>query len=392
MLSKRIASNKHQACSQQKSQIFFHCMLTDESLEEARRLAIARSLEKNRFSFLLKLPKSPHELKKLILEHVKKRWPENNQEFLEETMKYVDRYYEGVLRKDGKTKASAHVYSVAYGCLLLGCSLKTFITALFHDVLEDTKEDWAKRKYRKVKAEIACLAGKDVADDIAILTRKEEPYIDYLRRIYQSQNMELMVIKAVDMINNLSTLYFEGCSRKLKQSTVQKALYHVDIWRKFNREFFELMFALIKDNAPRKPRGKADAEIIRRIEYLSHPSMRQIQKEKYGLVIVNPRKSLDLSLFSDLPNSGSPVITVYMPRHLDAEEIIEVEFPESFGSPQDVLSRVQKEIPWMKFEKSESALPSGLVCTTILKTGMPPAERQEEFIDSLRRLIGKRHH
>ncbi|MEM4634177.1 MAG: hypothetical protein QW275_03420 [Candidatus Anstonellaceae archaeon] len=393
MLPKKAGKNKCiQFTSTNKSgREFFFKLFEDENREEARKKAILKSLQNNRFAFLLKLSESSEELKSKICELAEKRWPEHNKKFLKDIMDYVDSFYNGIYRKDGRTEASSHIYSVAYGCLLLGCGFRTLIAALFHDLIEDTKEPWAKKKTKEVQADLISLAGKEIADIVNILTRdKSQSYQEYLTRIYQSRDMELMVVKAVDMIHNLSTLYFEGCSEKMKSSIVRKALYHVDIWRKFNKDFFGLMFALICDNAPKKANGsKINEEILRKIEYLKYPSIRQIQKEKDGVVIVNLRKSLDLSLFSDLPNSGSPVITVYMPRHLDTEETIEIEFPESFGTPNQILEKVSKEMPWLHFEIAKSALPPGLVCTTILCTSMPPAEKQEEFLKALKRIAGK---
>ena len=235
---------------------------------------------------------------------------------------------------------------------------------------------------------ISTIAGHEICDKIQTLTRAPpDEYPEYLSQIYQSRDMELMVVKAVDTINNLFTLYFEGCSETMRDKAVRKAIYHVDIWRKFNREFFDLMLALIRDNAPGKPGSAIQEEILAKIDMLSNPSMRQLQKEKDRVVIVNSRKATDLSLFSDLPNSGSLVITVYVPRHLEADNnALEVEFPVGEGSKESVLALLNKYLPWMTFTSVKSQLPSELACSTIFRAEIPAANRQREFLAALRAL------
>lgn len=68
--------------------------------------------------------------------------------------------------------------------------------ALLHDIIEDTSCSYAVLESR-------CIS-KEVIDIVRILTRLEdESYMDYIRRIKDSNNNDAIKIKMLDLIDNM---------------------------------------------------------------------------------------------------------------------------------------------------------------------------------------------
>jgi len=367
---------------------FFFRSRPQSSFEQERFANLLEKIQFNKFKFLVDMPSDSRQLKEGILAELDTRFHEHDRALVKRAFAYVDYFYEGVKRKDQITEASAHVYQVAYGTLLVGCDFEAFIASLFHDLKEDTKKGWSKKTADEVNADLLGIAGPRIVAKSDKLThdKKEQSYHDYLEEIYQSGDLQLMVVKAIDMIRNLSTLYYENSAEKTRNSVVSKALEHVEIWKKLNRNVFELMFMLITDNAPAMAKTEIENGILSNIEQLKGKSLRQKNREIEKLVVINWRGDVNLSLLSDLPDSGSPVITVYFPRHLQPENELEIEFPAGAGGAEYIRAKLRAKLPWMAFEQVQSKLPPELVCTTIFKTKIPEDERHDEFLAKLHQL------
>ncbi len=115
---------------------------------------------------------------------------ENNR--LQKALAFATEKHRGQLRKGGSPYIT-HPIAVAEYVKGWGCDEETQITALFHDLLEDTDA---------TEAEIEVLGGKAVLVSVKLLT-KEKGYnmAEYVERI--KQNPMAKVVKAADRLHNL---------------------------------------------------------------------------------------------------------------------------------------------------------------------------------------------
>ena len=357
---------------------------------EERYGQLVEKLAGNKFRFLLERYvdqelgcANPAKLKALITEALEKNLSGYDKKKFEAACKFIEDFYDGWLRKDGKTPEVAHTYTVTLGAILLGCDFETLLASLFHDVLEDSHKSKSKYRVRMSEMHIRRIAGERILRNVRTLSRRfntkgvKEEYPLFLERIYKSQNLQLMIVKAVDTIEKLKMIYFDA-NPQLRLNNMAKALEHVDIWRKINKPFFQLMLAIITDN--RTPEFEA------KIKLLEHASLRQYFREQKRHVEINWRGELDLSLLRSLPDSGSPVLIIYVPESLQKLDYLEVEFPDFAGSADYVFNKIKQKLPWMDFTPAKSKLPEPLQCTTIFKAKMPLSNDYIRFAEGIRAL------
>ncbi len=339
---------------------------------------VVSKLSSNRLDWLVDIKTNPQGLKILIERQMEKKGTAYDKELLEKCFGYIDKFFGDEMRKSGKMLYSAHVYAVAYGAARLGLDFETVLIALFHDCIEDAG------KYGKepvdVAAEISEIAGSGVAGKIGILTKnKNESYETYLERIYRSENIGTMVVKALDTIHNLATLYYD-CPDSMRDSVVGKAVMHADIWRKLNRELFEVIFTLIEGNETERISNDTRIGILA----LSQKSIRQIYHEKLGLIMLNIRGNADLNLIRSLPDAGTSIITIYVPSSLENRVgYLEIEFPEVLGTAEEIRIKLGGVFNGIEFELVKSKLPDELACTHIFRTDMPPIGKYESFVKKM---------
>jgi len=161
---------------------------------------------------------------------------------------------------------------VALSAARLGCDFHIVMAALLHDIGEDATI----RGTETAIAEIGELAGPKVAEYVRRLTRnKEEEYELYLQTVYSSENVGIMVVKALDTIDNLKGLYFEGRSEEFRERQIEKALQHVKIWRKLNKHFSGSCLRLSRTTWRRSSKGKSGTRsILSRTMTSTRPSAR----------------------------------------------------------------------------------------------------------------------
>jgi GTP pyrophosphokinase len=121
-------------------------------------------------------------------------------------LKFAKKSHKGQFRRDGKPY---YKHPLAVAKFLAKKGIKTYImltAALLHDVIEDTEHT-----YRDIRDEF----GKEVADTVEVLTRKEdETYYDFIHSIGESGNLYALEIKIQDILHNMSDL--KECSLKDK--------------------------------------------------------------------------------------------------------------------------------------------------------------------------------
>jgi len=102
----------------------------------------------------------------------------------------------GQVDKAGNDYFTSHVLGVVNR---LGRNINetTYISALLHDVVEDTET---------TISEIFRLFGKEVACTVATLTKTEgESYVNYIHNIWCGIHREAVPVKIADLTHNLST-------------------------------------------------------------------------------------------------------------------------------------------------------------------------------------------
>jgi hypothetical protein len=341
---------------------------------------VARLQQSNKFRILLDQYADAQMLEGEIKEWLRKNGTRYDADKLCTAFDYVKEYYGRDLRKDGKTPKAAHALSVARGVAILGGDFESVLAALFHDLVEDCGDEGARHDAAKVSQKIKEIGGSKVLDMVLLLTRdrNKETYRQYLERVYGSNNVYVMVIKALDTLENLKTLFFEGCEESFIESTVRKALYHVKLWQKTNWQFFGLMLELIK--AADRP------ELRDRIAELETRSTSQLAMERRGYEIVNWRGHVTFSLLLQLPNADSPVLIVYRPDAMEPIDYVEVEFPSFMGGSDETMKILKKHLGWMNFKEAQSRLPENLRETAIFRAKRPALNEAKRFLDGIERI------
>lgn len=129
---------------------------------------------------------------------------------IEQVIDIATKAHAGQFRRDGKTPYILHVSRVAKTVEDAGCGINAIATAWLHDVLEDA-DMTADRLYE------LDIPGH-IIDAVLILThRRDEPYMDYVRRILRSNMTHAREVKMADIIDNLT----DNPTEKQKQKYVK---------------------------------------------------------------------------------------------------------------------------------------------------------------------------
>ena len=221
---------------------------------------------------------------------------------------------------------------------------------------------------------------------IFVLTNQDNKmkfYGGYLRQIYDSGDLQLMTIKIMDLIENLKTLNFKGATPEFKNRICSKALLHMDIWKKLNKEVFTTVISLLNDDL-----GDFSRKNQRKIYRQEHgKSMRQQEYEQSRVAIMTSRGEITLEFLNNLPYAESDVITVFAPGTLQEKGPLDIEIPSSAGTTESLLKILKQAFPDMKFRRVKSALPSELQCTAIFRSKIN--EVPNMFLDELK-LVAKK--
>jgi len=107
-----------------------------------------------------------------------------------------------------------------------------------------------------------------------------------------------------------------------------------------------------------------------------------------GYAKVALRDKIDLSLIRTLPDSGSPVIAVYLeekhtpygkPGSGGKVDYVEIELPDFAGNGEQAARILKSHLPSMEFNQVGSIMPEYLVCSTIFRASLPEKSRYPEF-------------
>ena len=110
--------------------------------------------------------------------------------------KFAKQVHNGEFRRDGKTPYFTHVRRVALLVESAGGSEIQIVIAYLHDSIENHPE-------RSLEKEIEERFGKEVLEGVLALTReKTRDYGEYIGCL--KTNKELFLVKACDMVDNLS--------------------------------------------------------------------------------------------------------------------------------------------------------------------------------------------
>ncbi len=394
------------------------------------------SARPNKLSYLLEKYESPPQLKSLIIESVianSGSKTEGKVMVLERVFSFLEEYYGGQYRRNGATPSVCHPLSVALGISRLGCKFDTVLTALLHDVLEDKLMVLKQDDFEDM---LGPRLGKRIYGDVKLLSRKKSMnYETYMNKITSSRKLDIMLVKVIDTIENLKSLGYidmlidtmksnppagavlllernpytrarmdemrdgktditpkqiiHNLSKFLmekKESGIDKALAHLEIWKKVNSDLYLLIVGLIRDAQP-------DEKYMKRLERFLYPSTRTVGYLDAGYADLTWRGELNRSLFwllpdegiprhpdydfSGLPDEGLPVITIYDASQYQnakyAHDMIEIEFPKRVE--QRIIKDNMLEIyfPFMgsKWKRAKSVLPRELESNVIFRAKRP---------------------
>ncbi|MFA5105867.1 MAG: HD domain-containing protein [Candidatus Micrarchaeia archaeon] len=426
-------------------------------------LFIEKLAKSNKLGFLLEKHTKPVDLKRLLLASLHDEWElkkrskneENNKiaeskgiALAERVFSFLEEYYGGQYRRNGTTPAVCHPLSVALGISRLGCSFETVITALLHDVIEDKHMAVKRADFENLLGE---KLGKRVYENVKLLSRKKSMNYDtYMDKITSSRKLDVMLVKVIDTIENLKSISYtdillsaissnepadalrilsrnqfvmseidkmrnakadisdvhilntlSSLLMEKKTSSVDKALAHIEIWKKVNSDLYLLIVGLIKDaNPPEK--------YLKRLEGFLYPSTRTVGYLDAGYADLTWRGELNRSLFwllpdegipkhpdydfGDLPDQGFPVITIYDPSQYQnakyAHDTIEIEIPMRAVERVEAEGMLDAYFPFMgsKWKRAKSVLPSGLECSAIYRAKRQSPSDNALFLYAVKQL------
>jgi (p)ppGpp synthase/HD superfamily hydrolase len=131
-------------------------------------------------------------------------------DILEKAKLLVDSIFAGIKDKSGEPYVN-HLYSVSEGCK----SNKTKVIGLLHDVIEDTILNYV---------DLLILGfPKEIALDVQLLTKT--PFVDYteyINKILNSNNRDVLEVKYQDMLNNSSEERLVNLPEKIQKRLRKK--------------------------------------------------------------------------------------------------------------------------------------------------------------------------
>lgn len=143
-----------------------------------------------------------------VLEEIKKYLPKINGDRFLEAFHFAEKAHNGQVRKDGVTPYIYHPVEIVKILIELHADEETLISALLHDVPEDTKHDIH---------EIKDLFGEKIAflvDGITKLSKVHyqhnmpERQVESLKKLFlhSAEDLRVIIIKLADRLHNMSTL------------------------------------------------------------------------------------------------------------------------------------------------------------------------------------------
>ncbi|MEW6408032.1 MAG: bifunctional (p)ppGpp synthetase/guanosine-3',5'-bis(diphosphate) 3'-pyrophosphohydrolase [Patescibacteria group bacterium] len=142
-----------------------------------------------------------------LLEKVKKISPSCDLKKIEKAYNFAKKYHKGQLRKTGEPYIQ-HPLEVAFSLANFKFNAETYVAAILHDALEDTKIsiDEIKQNFGEETAKL--VLGVTKLKKIAFRKHLEVYPIENLRKMFlaMAQDLRVVVIKLFDRLHNLKTL------------------------------------------------------------------------------------------------------------------------------------------------------------------------------------------
>lgn len=152
----------------------------------------------------------------------------NDNEKLEEAYKYAEKKHKGQYRKGGEPYIT-HPVAVAEILKEKGFDIYYQITALFHDLLEDTDAS---------EEDIERIGGKDVLEAVKLLTKSDgyvmSEYIDNIK-----SNPIAFAVKSADRLHNLRSAFVTDTNFKIRY--IRESMdYYLDFCPEIKEEIDKL--------------------------------------------------------------------------------------------------------------------------------------------------------
>lgn len=142
-----------------------------------------------------------------LVEKIKKNAPKADISQIKKAYFFAEKYHHGQKRKDG-TPFIQHPLEVAFELARFKFNTETFIAALLHDTLEDTKAtpDQIRREFGNEVVKL--VSGVTKLSRIQLKKNLEEYSIENLRKMFlaMAQDIRVVLIKLSDRYHNLKTL------------------------------------------------------------------------------------------------------------------------------------------------------------------------------------------
>ncbi len=151
-----------------------------------------------------------------VVKDIKAYMPDFNEKLFLEAFVFAEEAHRGQMRKDGKTPYIVHPVETVKNLMVLHAGQDSLITALLHDVPEDTK--------RSIK-DVEKLFGKKVAFLVDGITKLSKVYYKHdmpgrqvrsLKKLllHSGKDLRVIIIKLADRLHNIRTLKYVDAPEK----------------------------------------------------------------------------------------------------------------------------------------------------------------------------------
>ncbi|MFC1659798.1 HD domain-containing protein, partial [Pseudomonadota bacterium] len=163
--------------------------------------------------------------KEQFLDKVKKYNPNLDENLIGQAYDFSKKYHEGQYRKSSEP-FFVHPISVAISLINFGLDQNTIISALLHDVVEDT--DATIEEVQKLFGnEVALLVDGVTKLNLINLRSTTEKSSENFRKLVMSMSKDIrvLIIKLADRLDNMRTLQFVSVEKQEKKSRETLLIY-----------------------------------------------------------------------------------------------------------------------------------------------------------------------
>ncbi|NQU99647.1 MAG: bifunctional (p)ppGpp synthetase/guanosine-3',5'-bis(diphosphate) 3'-pyrophosphohydrolase, partial [Parcubacteria group bacterium] len=238
---------------------------------------------------------------------------------VEKAYDFAARYHKEQLRKSGVPYVQ-HPLSVAYQLADFQFDTDTFVAALLHDVIEDTKATPQLVSEEFGREVLKLVLGVTKLSRIQLGEKAKEYTIENLRRMFlaMAQDIRVVIIKLADRYHNLKTLKYLDSKKKTQKARETMEIYAPLAHRlgmgELKGELEDLAFLHLNPEEYKWVKTIVEEEIIRRqknIEKITNDLKSKLDENNIKYTDVHGRAKHYYSLYKKLKKHEDNINNIY---------------------------------------------------------------------------------